>query len=83
MIVIPMLGKSSRFFSAGYDEPKYQLPLWGGTVFSESLSSFKEQFSSTPFLFLLRADFSAREFVARELVSMGIKDYRIIEFINR
>ena len=39
MIVIPMLGKSSRFFDAGYERPKYQLPLGDGTVFSESVKS--------------------------------------------
>ena len=40
MIVIPMAGLSRRFAEAGYDRPKYMLPLRGGTVFDHSVSSF-------------------------------------------
>ncbi len=80
MIIIPMLGKSTRFFSAGYAQPKYQLPLGDGTVFSSSVQSFEKYFDSEPFLFLVRQDHKARTFVAAEATRLGIKDYRIIEF---
>ena len=40
MIIIPMLGRSSRFFNVGYDKPKYELPLGDETVFSSSVRSF-------------------------------------------
>jgi hypothetical protein len=80
MIVIPMLGRSSRFFTAGYSVPKYQLPLGGESVFAHSVRSFESQFHSTSFLFLVRSDHDARNFVAREIQRLGIKDYRIIEF---
>lgn len=79
MIVIPMLGKSSRFFSAGYAKPKYQLPLDTGTVFSSSVQSFEKYFDSDPFLFLVRNDYEARGFVADEATRLGIKDFRIVE----
>jgi hypothetical protein len=79
VIVIPMLGKSSRFFEAGYTLPKYQLPLGNETVFAKSVRTFEKQFSNTPFLFLIRADHNALEFVAREIVRLGIKDFRIKE----
>ena len=80
MIVIPMLGRSSRFFQAGYTSPKYQLPLWDGTVFTASVRSFQAQFDTTPFLFLVRSDFNAKAFVADEVARLGIRDFRITQF---
>lgn len=80
MIVIPMLGKSSRFFRAGYSIPKYQLPLGGETVFAKSVRSFQNYFQVMPFLFLVRSDFDAIGFVSQEARRIGLKDYRIIEF---
>lgn len=80
MIVIPMLGRSSRFFDAGYTQPKYQLPLGGETVFAKSVRSFEAHFSDQPFLFLVRNDHDAMSFVAREVARLGIHDYRLIRF---
>ena len=80
MIVIPMLGKSTRFFSAGYVRPKYELQLADGTVFSASVKSFVNYFETDAFLFLVRKDYKARCFVAEEATRLGIKDYRIVEF---
>lgn len=80
MIIIPMLGKSSRFFKDGYDLPKYQLALGNETVFAGSVRSFERHFRDKPFLFLVRNDFDARAFVAREVARLGIVDFRIIEF---
>jgi dTDP-glucose pyrophosphorylase len=79
MIVFPMLGRSSRFFKAGYNIPKYQLPLWGETVFSHCVRSFELYFSTDAFVFLVRNDFNAREFVALEAARLGILDFRIIQ----
>ena len=75
-----MLGRSSRFFEAGYTLPKYQLPLGNETVFAKSVRTFEEQFSDTPFLFLIRSDHNALEFVTSEITRLGIKDFRIKEF---
>lgn len=80
MIVIPMLGMSSRFFRNGYSLPKYQLPLGAETVFAKAVRSFEQHFRDKSFLFLVRNDFDAREFVAREVARLGIVDFRIIEF---
>jgi hypothetical protein len=80
MIVIPMLGKSSRFFEAGYSLPKYQLPLGGETVFAKTMRTFEKQFSSVHFLFLIRADHDSLAFVTKEIIRLGIKDFRVIEF---
>lgn len=75
-----MLGKSSRFFKAGYSIPKYQLPLGNETIFAKSVRSFENYFHTLPFLFLVRSDFDAISFVSQEVRRMGLKDYRIIEF---
>ncbi len=80
MIVIPMLGKSSRFFDAGYELPKYQLPLGNGTVFSESVKSFRAHFNDELFVFLIRSDFDARKFITSEVKVLGIKSFRLVEF---
>ena len=53
MIIIPMAGKSSRFYKAGYTLPKFMLPLNGKTIFEEAVSSFKKYFK-TDFFFLLQ-----------------------------
>ena len=79
MIVIPMLGRSSRFFDSGYLLPKYQLPIGSETLFERSVRSFEKLFFNTHFLFLVRSDFGAKEFVANKLIKLGIKDYRVIE----
>lgn len=79
MIVFPMLGRSSRFFKAGYDVPKYQLPLWGETVFSHCVRTFERYFQTDAFVFLVRNDFNARTFVAKEASRLGLKDFRIIQ----
>ncbi|WP_110687769.1 glycosyltransferase family 2 protein [Salinicola aestuarinus] len=78
MIVIPMVGASSRFFKAGYDKPKYQLPLWGETVFYWVMRSFSRYFNQQPFLFILRDDYQAREFVQAEASRLGISDFSIV-----
>lgn len=80
MIIIPMLGQSSRFFKAGYSKPKYQLPLGGETVFAKTMRSFERHFADKPFVFLVRNDFDARSFVANEVTRLGILDVRIVEF---
>jgi NDP-sugar pyrophosphorylase family protein len=79
MIVIPMLGKSSRFSSQGYLTPKYMLPVGSATVFEHSVRSFQKHFLDEHFVFVVRRDHQAREFVARKAADLGIKDFRIKE----
>ena len=74
--IIPMLGRSSRFFDEAYVLPKYQLEINGISAFSLSLSSFKRYFRTDLFIFIVRSDYGASEFVQSEL-----KKSRIINFI--
>lgn len=78
MIVIPMAGLSSRFFSAGFEKPKYMLTAHGKTLFEHAISSFKKYFDSEIFLIVIRDVFSTKEFVENELSNIGIKNYYIV-----
>lgn len=78
MIVIPMLGLSRRFFEAGYTLPKYQLEIAGQSVFALALQSFRHYFSIEEFLFIVRSDFMAADFVAQQARHLGILHYRIV-----
>ncbi|MDR6714703.1 hypothetical protein J2W83_004339 [Pseudomonas hunanensis] len=80
MIVIPMVGKSSRFFNAGYKRPKYELVVNGESVFARATKSFERYFDTEHFRFLVRSDYQAKEFVEESVKRLGIKDYSIIVF---
>lgn len=78
MIIIPMAGKSSRFYKAGYTQPKFMLPLNGKTVFEESVSSFKKYFKTDFFLFITRTDDGSEDFVFMKCGELKIKHFEII-----
>lgn len=77
MIVIPMVGLSSRFFKAGYTVPKFQLELSGQTVFSRAVRSFEHYFDSERFLFVTRRDYDTPSFVETELKKLGIANANV------
>ena len=77
-----MLGKSRRFFDAGYKVPKYQLPIGGETLFSQSVRSFERYFYIEHFLFLVRNDNNDRDFVIEEIKRLKIKDFRVIQYFH-
>ena len=78
MIVIPMAGLSSRFFKAGYTEPKYMLPAHGIPLFDHAVLSFKAYFETTEFVFIVRSDYNTAQFVESRCQILGIKDYQIV-----
>lgn len=82
MIVIPMAGLSSRFFKAGYSQPKYMLEAHGNSLFRHSVESFKAYFETETFLFIIRDVYNTYDFVTSEIVSMGIKSYQIFVLEN-
>lgn len=73
-----MVGLSSRFFKSGYTKPKYMLALGGSTVFEHSVCSFKDYFSTHKFLFIVRSEYDAPEFVKQKVTSLGIKEFSIV-----
>jgi hypothetical protein len=76
MIVIPMAGRSQRFYDAGYDRPKHELQLDGRSVFAHAVGSFAASFAATPFLFIAAAE--AEPFVRREARSLGIAEFEVV-----
>ena len=75
MIVIPMCGKSSRFFDAGYKLPKYMLELNTMTVFEWSLLSFKKYFDKEIFIIICNSN---EDFIYEKVKSLNIKNFKII-----
>lgn len=74
-----MAGLSSRFAHAGYALPKYALDLHGRTMFDWAIYSFERYFHSEHFLFVVRPDGFAKEFVTDAARALGISRYDIIE----
>ncbi|WP_155293989.1 NTP transferase domain-containing protein [Pseudomonas putida] len=72
MIVFPMAGLSSRFTKAGYDQPKWMLPLAGRPLLDWSLLSFASFFKKETFaiVFLDRPGVGA--FIEKQVTDLGI-----------
>ena len=79
MIIIPMAGMSSRFTSAGYERPKYELELRGTYVFDYAISRFSSRFDVDDFAFVVRSGLNAADFVRARARALGIKSFRIAE----
>jgi dTDP-glucose pyrophosphorylase len=77
MFVIPMVGKSSRFYNAGYKKPKYMLELNGRSVFSHSILSFEKYFKTDEFLFIVKKHYDTPSFVEEEIQRLGIRHSKI------
>jgi hypothetical protein len=75
VIVIPMAGRSQRFYDAGYDRPKFMLELAGRSVFAHAVASFEAAYAATPFLFIAAAE--AAPFVRAEARALGIADFEV------
>ncbi len=77
MIVIPMAGLSRRFVVAGYDRPKYMLPLGTKTVFDHAIGSFSAYFASAPFLFIARQEAGTEAFIRGACEALGIRNVQV------
>src|SRR5207302_1279191 len=72
IIVFPMAGRSQRFRNAGYEQPKFMLPLQGATMFDHAVTSFKHYFDTATFLFVTR-DQTHADFALDHARTLGIK----------
>jgi hypothetical protein len=80
MIVIPMAGRSQRFYDAGYPLPKYRLELDGRSVFAHAVASFQADFAHTPFLFIAAAE--AEAFVRAEARALGVAAFEVVSLAS-
>jgi len=79
-IVITMAGFGTRFRKAGYQVPKYQILAHGKTLFEwsmESLAAFRRP--EDVYLFILRREDQAADFIKEKCDVMGISKIQIIE----
>lgn len=76
--VFPMAGESRRFFDAGYQTPKYQLPVDERTMFDHVLLGFERYFACAHFVFILRPDSGAAEFTASRAEALGIQSFDLV-----
>lgn len=73
-----MAGLSSRFLKAGYETPKYRLPLRGGFVFDYAASSFEPEFTRQTFVFVYRETGGVEEFVRARAAALGIASVELV-----
>lgn len=80
LVVITMAGLGSRFRSAGYDVPKFQIEVRGRSLFAWSMRSL-ESFvkAGCPFVFVALGRDRAAKFLEQEAKSLGIDQYRLLE----
>tara|TARA_B100001057_G_C22871531_1_gene959209 strand:- start:13357 stop:14079 length:723 start_codon:yes stop_codon:yes gene_type:complete len=78
MFIIPMAGKSSRFYKEGYNVPKFMLPLGKTLVFTQAIKSFSLYFKSDFFLFIIRNENGVADFVNNQCKHLGISNYEVV-----
>ncbi|GAN87839.1 capsular biosynthesis protein [Komagataeibacter intermedius] len=78
MIIFPMVGMSRRFREAGYDRPKYMLPLGNHTCFDYSVMGFLKAGRQDTFTFIMRKEFDTPDFVRQRLAALGVTNARLV-----
>lgn len=76
-----MAGRSQRFYDAGYNVPKFQLPLGGESVFAHAVGSFASYFKQLPFLFITGSE-DASAYVTAECARLGVENSRVVSTIR-
>ena len=79
-ILITMAGLGSRFREAGYTVPKYQIEAKGKTLFEwsmESLAGFQKP--ENDYIFVVRKEDQAGEFIRSACQKMGIENVQLVE----
>ncbi len=79
-IIITMAGRGSRFRKAGYECPKYMIEAKGKTLFEwsmDSLTGYNKNVSK--YIFVVRKEDNAKEFINEKIRKYKINDIKIIE----
>lgn len=80
IIIITMAGLGTRFRNAGYDCPKYMIEAKGRTLFEWSLDSLMGYNAHvSEYIFVVRSEDNAGEFIRGKCSECGIGNIRIVE----
>lgn len=77
IFVFPMAGESSRFKKAGYDLPKYQLPIGNQDVFDMVIKPFLKFSSGNHFLFICLNKESVISYIQNKCLKYLLKNVSI------
>lgn len=80
-VILPMCGESRRFREAGYEQPKYMLPLWDQTVLDWVIAGFRPL--AAQLVFVVPSEGGASEFVRAACQRQAIDDHQIIALEGR
>lgn len=79
-IIITMAGLGNRFRKAGYNMPKYMIEAKGKSLFEWSLESLRGyQLYAAKYIFVVRAEDNAAEFIREKCAGYEIEEMEIIE----
>ncbi len=79
-ILITMAGRGSRFYKAGYKEPKYAIQAHGHSLFYWSMISLKHFFDKeNTYIFVCLKENNSGDYVRRECENLGINNVSIVE----
>lgn len=76
--IITMAGLGSRFKKVGYNIPKFMIEAKGKTLFEWSMESLEDFKDNSKFIFIVRKEDSADEFIKGKCKKIGIGNYEII-----
>ena len=79
-VIITMAGLGSRFRKTGYNCPKYMIEAKGKTLFDWSMDSLIGYNKNVDrYVFVVRAEDHAEEFIKKHCAAYGIHDVKIVE----
>lgn len=79
-LVITMSGQGLRFKEAGYNLPKYMIEAHSKTLFAWSMISLSEfNKPQNKFIFIVRKEDDAKDFIKAQCLVLGILNFNIIE----
>ena len=80
IVLIPMAGLSSRFFDAGFDKPKYMLPLGrDNDVFDQVMLPFLCQKNVCKFIFIYRDIFETKKYLEKKIKDLKISSAKLVK----
>lgn len=78
-VIITMAGMGQRFRDAGYTVPKYRIEAHGKSLFVWSMLSLAAFIRlDCPFVFVVRNEDAADEFISAQCAELGIQDFAIV-----